>query len=252
MKLAFTIGCYALTDFIRLGVKQIKKLSPESPILLSDDRSHESENIKQIAEDNGCAYVCTRVRHSHFGGDLQAIANSIAFAEANKADIAIKSSQRFIFRKPEAIEIIRKTFTDPNILLASPGRPKVAAQAAPSAQGFSKFALLTDLVMFRVGAISAEDLLEAYRQKIKTENLPWSTFIESFIHGLHVNTFPGKSIMVDEFTNPTQDPIYLRRYQSTEMQYRQLANENGFGGMFPLGEFAQLEGKNYICKAPVV
>jgi hypothetical protein len=57
---------------------------------------------------------------------------------------------------------------------------------------------------------------------------------------------------IEELTNPTADPIYLRRYQASEKQYRELALSNGFNGLFPLTEWGQIEGQHYQCKPVVV
>lgn len=255
LKLAFTISSYRLTPFVHLGLEQLRKLSPDSPILISDDTSDESRNIKALAERYGTAHICPKVKKGHFAGDVQSIINSLAFAEAQKCDIAVKLSQRLILRRPAAIDVIQKVFADPNNLLASPGRPTVIISGGTAAKGFGKFAILTDLVMLRVGLMKPNDMAEIYRHKCATENLPWSTFIEAFVHGLHVNQFPGRGAIVPEFTDPVGDPIYLRRYQSTEQQYAVLAKENGLPGRvehYPIGEWNRLDGANYVCKPLVV
>lgn len=249
MKLAFTISSYRLIPFIELGLAQIKKLSPESPILVSDDKSDESGHVKNVAEQHGALYIGSRVKRGHFAGDVWSIINSIAFAEANECDVAIKLSQRLILRKPEAIDVIRKTFEDPNIMMATPGRPqKVVTSGGPAAQGFKAFAILTDIVLFRVGAVDPKDMEEKYRHKCTHEHLPWSTFIECFIDDFHGKHLAGKTAKLPEFTDPQPDPIYLRRYQAVPQQYSELAKEHGLSGNFLTGEWSGLENKNYLCK----
>ncbi len=253
MRLAFTIGSYRLHDFIQLGIKQIQKLSSDSPILISDDPSPESEHIQRIASETGCVYRGAKTRRGHFSADFQAIINSLAFAKAADADVAVKVSQRFIFRKPEAINVIRKLFEDPNIMMATPGQP-LATNGTRSAKGFSQFTILTDVVMFRVGAITPEDLLVMYRARILREKVPWSSFIECAIDSLHGDRFNGRASKIQELTSQPdpKDPIYLRRYQNSEQQYRDLALSHGFNGSFALGEWGSIEGRNYICKPVVV
>lgn len=252
MRLAFTLGSYRLLDFIRLGIDQIRRLSPESPILVSDDRSKESDDIKHLAEGKGCACMCSRVRKGHFSADFQSIINALVFAKAAEADVAVKISQRFILRKPEAIDVIQKTFEDTNTLMATPGQP-VVTNGGRSQKGFSAFAILTDIVMIRVDAITPEDLLVMYRARILREKVPWSSFIECTIDQLH-SQFAGRTAKLAELTNQPdpRDLIYLRRYQNTEQQYRDLALTHGWNGQFPLGEWNALEARNYMCKPMVV
>ena len=252
LKLAFTIGAYRLHDFIKLGIVQLQKLSPDSQILVSDDPSPESPAIKSTAEEYGCAYRGARTRRGHFSADFQSIVNSLAFAEAAGADVAIKVSQRFIFRKPESIDVIQRTFSDPNIMAATPGQPRVSPNAGKATAGFGAFTILSDVVMIRVGSMTPEDLLVMYRSRIIREQTHWKTFIEGAIDELHSNKFPGRTAKIEELTNPTADPIYLRRYQATEKQYRELALSNGFNGLFPLTEWGQIEGRHYQCKPVVV
>lgn len=252
-KLAFTISSYRLHDFVKLGLKQLQKLSPESPILVSDDRGPESEMIQKTAEEHGAAYRGSDKRRAHFAGDFQSIVNSLAFAEAAGADVAIKVSQRFIFRLPQSIDVIHKTFSDPNILAATPGRPRVMPGKGKAAGGFGNFGILSDVVMIRVGAMTPMDMLVMYRERLLREaHVPWASFIEGTIDELHNNKFPGRTTKIEELTNPTGDPIYLRRYQSTEGQYQGLALSHGFSGGFPLVEWTQIEQRNYLCRPVVV
>jgi hypothetical protein len=247
-KLAFTISSYRLHDFVKLGLKQLQKLSPDSPILVSDDKGPESEMIRQTAEEHGATYRCPKIRKGHFANDYASIMNSVAFAEAAGADVAIKVSQRFIFRKPESIDVIQKTFSDPNILAATPGRPRVMPGKGKVTSGFGNFGILSDVVMIRVGAITPEGLLIMYRERLLREKVPWASFVECTVDELHTNKFPGRTTRIEELTNPSPDPSYLRRYQATEGQYRELALSHGLNGSFPLLEWAQIEQRAYLCK----
>jgi len=247
MTLAFTISAYRMHSFVRLGVAQLRKLCPQSPILISDDPSVESEHIRAVADEYGCTYRCPTKRRGHFSGDMQGIINSVAFGQACKADVAIKVSQRFVFRKPEAIGSIIKCFEDENIMAATPGKPRVTN----GSNGFGAFGTLSDVLMIRVGSVSPEELLQIYRGRLMREQVPWRAFIECFADSLHSVKFPGRTRKIEELTNHSGDPIYLRRYQNSESQYRALALENGFNGIFPLTEWGGIEQRAYICN-PIV
>lgn len=251
-KLAFTISSYRLHDFVKLGLKQLQKLSPDSPILVSDDRGPESEMIQKTAEEHGATYRCPKIRKGHFANDYASIMNSVAFAEAAGADVAIKVSQRFIFRLPQSIDVIHKTFSDQNILAATPGQPRVMPGKGKAANGFGEFTILSDVVMIRVGAITPEELLIMYRERLLREKVAWASFVECAVDELHSSKFPGRTARIEELTNPTSDPVYLRRYQATASQYQELALSHGFNGPFPLIEWAVLENRNYLCKPVVV
>jgi len=251
VKIAYTIGAYRLFPFIKLSLLQIRKLDPDASILISDDPAHETPAIEALAEEYGCAYRGARTRRGHFAADFQSIVNAVVFAESVGADIAIKASQRFIFRKREAIDVIHKCFENTNIMAATPGRPTVVSGSTP-AKGFAAFGTLSDIVMLRVGAISAEQLLHLYRARLMREKVPWASFIECLVDELHSNVFPGRTLKIPELTNPTTDPTYLRRYQATEKEYRELALSHGFNGQFPLDEWGQMEKGNYMCRPVVI
>ena len=253
MKLAFTLSAYRLCDFVRLGLKQLQTLAPGEPILVSDDASPESATIEKMAKDAGVSYKCSRIRKGHFGGDAQSLINSIVFAEATGADVAVKVSQRFIFRKPEAIDVIRKAFSDPNICAATPGQPKhIISQNNKAANGFGSFGILSDVVCIRTGTITAAEFLAMYRERVVTQTVPWKSFIECWCDDLHSKRFPGRTAKLMELTDPTHEQIYLRRYQAVENDYRELAKTHGMAGMYPTGEWSGLERAAYLCKPKVI
>lgn len=252
MKLAFTISAYRLCDFVHLGLKQLRRLSPESEILVSDDISPESPGIAALASQNGAAYICSKKRRGHFSGDIQSLVYALGFARDRECDVAVKVSQRFIFRKVEAIEAIKRAFENPNICAATPGQPRVNGHAPAAAKGFGQFTTLSDVVSIRTNALSPEELLHMYRKKITTDRAPWASFIEICVDLLHSEKFPGRTLKLEELTNPTSDPIFLRRYQASDVQYRQLAGEHGFGGAFCCDEWARIDGRRYLCRPRVV
>lgn len=250
LKLAFTIGSYRLVDFIQLGIRQLQKLSSDSCILVSDDVSPESSHIKRIADEHCVNYKCSKIRRSHFAGDFQSLVHSLAFAESAGADVAIKISQRTILRKPEAIDVIQRVFADPNICVATPGQPTPKTNNRAS-KGFGAFTTLSDIVMIRVGCMSPQDLLVMYRERLIREKVPWASFIEVMVDSLH-SRFNGRTAKIEEFTNPTTDPLYLRRYQASEKDYRELAMTHGTNGRFPCEEWGQIERREYKCRPVVV
>lgn len=252
-RLAFTLSAYRLCDFVRLGLRQLQTLAPDEPILVSDDASPESNIIEKMAKDAGAAYKCSRIRKGHFAGDAQSLVNSIVFAEAAGADVAVKVSQRFVFRKKESIEIIRKTFEDQNICAATPGQPKyIISQNNKAANGFGSFGILSDVVCIRTGTITGSEFLAMYRERCMTQKVPWASFIECAVDDLHSKRFPGRTAKLQELTDPGTDMIYLRRYQSVEGDYKELAKTHGLNGFYPTCEWSSMERNRYICKPKVI
>lgn len=252
MRIAYTISAYRLFNFIKLGVLQLRRLDPEAPILISDDPGPESPGIEQFAKDHGCVYLGARERRGHFGGDFQSLVNAVEFAEANECQVGMKISQRFVFRKIEGLDAFRKSFSDPALMAATPGRPSVTTAHTRDTHGFGAFGTLSDVVAIRVGGISGDGLVQLYRARLHREKVPWASFIECLVDELHSNVFPGRTVKLPEWTNPTEDAIYLRRYQANEKQYRELAKTHGFDGQFPLHEWAYLERSGYLCKPVVI
>lgn len=256
LKLAFTLGAYRLADFVHLGLKQLRRLAGDSPLLVSDDAAPESGHIKNLAEEHGAQYRCSAKRRGHFANDCQAFVHAIAFAEAAGAEVAVKISQRFILRKPEVVAAIMDAFSDPNILVVSPGQPKVGALGALGRpHGFGAFTCLSDVVAIRVGAISPTEMLHMYRARLLREKVPWGSFLECTIDEFHHARFPGRTIKLEAITNhngTAEDPWFLRRYQNGEHQYRALAAEHGIAGQWPLQEWSAIDGRNYMCKPMVV
>jgi len=244
MRFAFTIGSYRLCDFIRLNIRQIQEIFPDSPILVSDDASPESHIIERIAKDCGVNYIGTKGKRGHFGGDVQALLNCLAFGEAAKSDVYVKVSQRFVFRKPECRAILEDYFS--KFDFASPGQPK-KIHGMTMTHGFGAFAVLSDLVVFKAGTLGPHELMEIYRNRINNEQVPWKDFVESLIHALHLYRYKDRSVMMPEFTDSSkEDPLYLRRYQSSEREYQSLASQRGIAGRFPLAEWAVLDGRSYV------
>lgn len=254
LKLAFTISCYRLLDFVQLGLAQLRKLSPESPVLVSDDRANESPGIESLASRYSAAYICSKIRRGHFAADMNSLVNALVFAKARECDVAVKVSQRFIFRKPESIEWIKRCFENPEICAATPGQPTQVNGASRASKGFAAFTTLSDVVAIRVGSISPEELIAMYREKFVTDRAPWGSFIEVAVDQLHSKKFPGRTLKIDQLTNPNppEDPIYLRRYQTSPELYHKLAAEHGIGGKFTVEEWGAIEGRKYLCKPRVV
>jgi hypothetical protein len=252
--IAITIGCYRLPDFIELNVVQCREVFGEDvPILLSDDRSQESGAIEQIARTHGCSYMCPPHRRSHTSGDLQAFINGAAFATQVGADVAVKLSQRLI-----PLEGIQSMLLDPfkeqDKWIVVPGQPKLISFARASAKFFNKFTILTDVVAWRPEKVTAQMLRDAYVAQCQNAKQRSDQFIEVFWGGLVQERFKDHSVTVDELANPPlgQPKVYMRKAQTGQHEYHNLAATHGIKGPFEVAEWAHMEQKAYLALAPVV
>lgn len=261
MTTAVTIGCYRLTAFIELGILRWRRLIPDVPILLSDDRSPESPEIEALAEKYECDYHCPPSRRSHFSGDWNTICNSIQFAQEMNSDIAIKASQRVIPVLPALLDPMFKAFEDSKCQVVLPGQLNRNQIARPTNRFYTKFGVLSDLIGFRAAAVSADELLEFYKIRCReadARKVPVShSFSETTLGTLLDQKFPGAGHKIlGAWTNHVagRPKLYLRKSQSSASDYQQVAMMEGLNvADFDLREWIQIEGKTgYRAKADVV
>lgn len=248
MKFAITSGSYRLPEFIELQIQQIRVcFGEDTPILICDDHSDQSPRIKAICEREGVTLMESRVKRGHFAGDMVTICNSIPFALAHKATIAVKVSQRFIFRTPAASAVLERVFSDPNIVFALPGKMRPDTLRPGGSAMFTAMPILSDMMAFRANAVDPRMLLEMWRRKCATEHFQWSQWVESLACDWVDQTFAGRSVKMDEFANPTfgQEPMYLRRNQHYKHDYLDLARRHGINGAFELAEWKNIERHAY-------
>lgn len=257
MTVAITIGCYKLPTFIELNVLRCRRLIPKAPILLSDDRSDASKDIRAIAEKHDCDYICSPSRRSHFSGDWNHIINSLVFAKEAGADIAVKLSQRCVPVLPEFFSALERAFSNPDVQIAHPGRLNPHQIVRASARFYKKFGLLSDMLAFRVGSIDPYELLRIYRERNNTGR-PHDSFSETSIGFLLATRFPGnKARVIEEWTNHEygKPKIFLRKAQSLSSDYVQIAAMDGLSAdisKFDCREWREIEGPhNYRPKANI-
>lgn len=256
MTVAITIGAYKLSTFVHLNVLRCRRLLPGVPILISEDRSPESEQIEALADELECDYVCSPKRRSHFSGDWNHIANSLVFAKEIGAEVAVKLSQRCVPVLPEFFTVLDQVFADPEVQIGLPGRLNPNQIVHPESRFFKKFGVMSDMLAFRVGAIDPEEMLAIYRTRNETGR-PHDSFSETSIGYLLSTRFPGrKACIIPQWTNHEQGKpkLFLRKAQSPASHYAQVAMMESVES--PTGwdtrEWKSIEGKQYRPKADVV
>lgn len=226
MTVAITIGAYRLVDFLRLNILRCRRIfGNDVAILLSDDRSNESQSIADLAADLSCDYVVSEKRRSHFSGDMSVFVNGLVYGRETGAAVVLKLSQRFIVVLPEFKEVLERAFNDPNCQVALPGRIPANQISRPGAVFYKRFGLLTDCVAFRPKCMEPEELISFYRDRCKDGRKPHDSFSECTWGALLDSKFPHSHKIVPEWTahRPGKAKIYLRKSQSSESDYKQVA-----------------------------
>lgn len=244
-RFAVTIGSYALPNFVALNIAALRRLfGPDLPILVSDDRSHLSPRIEQIANMNGCAFYGSKIRRGHFCADYQSVINSVAFAKQVGAEWAVKTSQRLVMFNLALRPILDRYLSQPSVVIALPGSPDPTRSRSP---GFAKYPFLTDVMFLRSSEIEPNFLREYYENHWKNGKNYFASFVEATVHDLIRGPWDGRHVVVHELTNMPQDSTryYLRRYQNSAGEYERLAASLGLNlHGFQLDEWKRLD-KNY-------
>lgn len=230
MKFAVTIGSYAMPEFVELNILALRHVFGHAiPILVSDDWSDKSVEIRDLAGFYGAHHTCSESPRGHFAGDCQATVNALAFAEAEKADIALKISQRIVLCEPVCQDVLERHFSDPNVWLALPARIPPGTIKRAESRFFSNMAVQTDLLAIRTGTISPAELKDTYETKVRGNRMRHAALIEGLWADMIDTKFAGHYAFMLEFTAPFpgRDPLYLRKCQSQPADYLILAEKLG-------------------------
>lgn len=248
---AITIGAYKLFDFVELNICRSRVIfGDDVAILIDDDRSENSDKIREIAEKYDCSYVCSEMQRGHFAGDLQTFVNSMVFCKSAKADVGLKISQRVIPVLPAFRECVEKAFENPQIQIALPGKINPRHIARPMARFYGQFGILTDVMAIRRDAMPPQELVDVYRKRFTGSPNHADSLIETTWGWILANRFPNAHVIIPEWTNhePFKPKIYLRKSQALEREYAQIASMHGIEGTWNLAEWGMIERKNYLCR----
>lgn len=220
------------------------------PLLISDDRSVNSDKIEAVASKYGVVYDCSRVRKSHFAGDLQSIINSIVFARSQNCDVAVKISLRLILLDPSLKDLFTDRFQNHicNMILPSKVRPNQLIRRESTT--FSMLPCLTDIVLLRANAIEPQEIIDLYRHKCTNEKAPHASLIEALFTDLWHGKFRDKTHIEDAISvhQPGQPHRFLRKAQNNRLEYLDHARKLGIVGEFKTDEWNSLLGVHYAPK----
>lgn len=250
LKFAVTVGAYELDWFVELQILSLRHVfGKDVPILVSDDISKRSVEIKEIAERYGVHHTVSQTHRSHFGGDCQAAVNALAFAECEGADIAVKVSQRLLLCEPAVRDILEKYFADPDVWLCLPGRIAAGTIKRAESRFFSNLSCQSDVLCIRTGSIKPAELKETYESRVRNRQSRHGSLIEALWSDLIDTKFNHHYRLVLELTHPYpgRDPIFLRRCQVEAADFMKQAERLGLKrqGAVYLQEWRALAGGAY-------
>jgi len=251
MTVAICIGAYRLAEFVELNLCQCLRLFGEDTlVLVSDDRSPNSDAIKAIADKHGAGYVVGEKRCSHFSGDLQCFINASKFGELTGCDVIIKISQRFVPAHEQFVNVLLSPFEEPGVAMVFPGQPKKNQMARPGAMFYSGFGLLTDCVAWRPKELMAGQIESFYRDQLTdvTDQKKGKHLVEVTFGRIAAKLLDGRIRSLDALANHHigKPKLFLRKAQSNRGEYINLAKQHGIEGDFDVREWAAIEGKDYL------
>jgi hypothetical protein len=96
IKIGVIVSTWASKAYVHLGLESWKRNYPSVKMLIHDDASHESNDLKKIAHQYGADFETNAVKRGHTVGDLSAFYGGLVWAEEQGLDVLVKFSRRFI------------------------------------------------------------------------------------------------------------------------------------------------------------
>lgn len=242
MNIAVSLATYKLAPFVRLNLAQLKVIIPDAAVLVSDDRSDQTEEIDAISAEYDSAFVTSNARRGHCGGKIQAVVSGLSFAQQEGADILLVLNQRLVPVLPVFREYIEGPFSDPKVNIVVPGRATASQLKLPASKYFSGLGILTDVLAIRVGSITPADFLKAYQDGFKWGSMYIGLLPEPFLGKLLGTHFQDRIYVSSSLGDAkVANPAFLRREQSKPKDYQALASQHGFTGEFDCRDWLEIE-----------
>jgi hypothetical protein len=250
MKWAIALGSYSLPAFIELQLRSLRKLFPGEPVIVVDDLSRESAQVRDIAAEFGVHHWVGETHRGHFAGDVQTLVAGLAFAEAEKADVLLKLSQRLVLCAPAAREVFERYFSDENIWMVMPARIHPGSIKRAESRFFANLAALTDVLAIRTGKLRPAELKTLYETRVKEAKNRFDSLVEPMFSFIEDVVLAGHVVRAPELshTPPGRPRLYLRKAQCQAADYQIYGRELGMNidGWAPqLQEWRALDGDLY-------
>lgn len=112
------ISTYGTPAFVRLQLESAKRFAPNSPVMVHDDCSGDTE-LPRLASLYGSKFISTPARMGHCAGDIHSRISGIRRGSELGLDYVIKISRRFVLIKDWVPELIKLTQDQPKTVGAS-------------------------------------------------------------------------------------------------------------------------------------
>lgn len=94
--LGLVIGTFAAVPYIHLQLEARRRFYPSVPMLVHDDCSARSDELRSLCGDYGAEFEKNMARSPACKGDLSAFAGGLIWAQEQGLDVLVKLSRRFL------------------------------------------------------------------------------------------------------------------------------------------------------------
>lgn len=232
-KAGVVIGTYGLPNLVALQVKLIRKHNGNIPIMILDDCS-DGTGVTPIADSN-FGKICKISREDpnvsvwsnperlgHAGGDMSAFFVGIQWAAVRKLDVLVKLSFRFVFDRPDWVNIWMKEFWPTGL----------ATSTRAAIEGGSSFPVRSEAMMMDVAKWNQPEILDHIRPRplskeegkfgVATENVLWDTIRDRLDAKFHLTSLFGENRY---FPEPNKG--YLWHCCTSPAEYRAVFDREG-------------------------
>jgi hypothetical protein len=95
-RIGVVIGTYGSVPLIRLQLEARRRYWPNVPLLIHDDCSPDTDELKHLCEQYDAEYYCTSKRLDSAAGDMAVMLHGLDWAQTRGFDLLVKFSRRFI------------------------------------------------------------------------------------------------------------------------------------------------------------
>lgn len=95
-KIGLVIGTFASVPYVHLQLEMRRQLYPHIPLLVHDDSSHKTDELRDLCERYGADFEQNNVRLPPFMGDMMVFVGGLKWARDREYDIVVKMSRRFL------------------------------------------------------------------------------------------------------------------------------------------------------------
>jgi hypothetical protein len=166
-RVGIVVGTYAAVPYVHLQLEARRRFYPQVPLLIHDDASARTADLRALCEEYGCDFEHNAARQPPCLGDLTAFVGGLWWAQHKELDILLKVSRRWVF------------LVDWQPSLNSLALQSQYATFCSYTTTF-RFGFRTECVGLAVRSWGTADFFDDAIQQIRSQN---SVFVEGYMHG---------------------------------------------------------------------